>query len=95
MHQIAFGYDAHNPADMIDDRDRTYVLLKQDPCDFSNSRIFPYGNNGRNHHVARLHGPNSLLWLPAGILRVSPGRGLIRVKPAHLAAAKTAALNLE
>jgi hypothetical protein len=29
-----------------------------------------------------------LLWLPAGILRVSPGRGLIRIKPAHLAAAK-------
>jgi hypothetical protein len=87
MHQIAFSYNANNLAEIVDDGNRTYAVFEQDFCDFPDGRSFPYGNYGRNHHIARPHDQASIGELSAHIFgRALPDTELIRIKPAHLAA---------
>ena len=60
-HQIAFSYDADKLASIVNHGNRTYALLKQDFCDFTNGRGLAYGNYRRNHHITRLHDQHSLM----------------------------------
>src|SRR6185312_13899197 len=60
MHQIAFTDNANKLASTVNDRNRTDVLLEQHPCDVSDTRTFPHGDDGRNHYIACLHDRRSL-----------------------------------
>jgi hypothetical protein len=86
MPKIAFSYNADNLAEIVDDGNRTYAVFEQDLCDVPDGRSFPYGNYGRNHHIARLHDQASIGELSGHIFGALPDTELIRIKPAHLAA---------
>jgi hypothetical protein len=59
--QVAFSHDADYLAGVVDNRNRTYALLKQKLRDVPDDRAFAYGNHGGNHHITGLHGQNSSL----------------------------------